>query len=105
MNTNSFLKNAKKALDHKKYVFFWFRHYKVIFFICFLIVLGYGSFSWHYYLNQYQWTEDEKKQFLDTNFKETAFKESKFKALVDRLSLRERLHTESPVLTKDIFGE
>ena len=84
-------------------MFFWYRHYKVMFFFGFLLVFLIGSFSWYTYLYQYNWNEEKKKQFLEANFKETSFKENKFKDLIRRLKERADYHNEKLPLTQDIF--
>jgi|GEM_PF-5527353 len=99
----TFLENTKKIFDFKKIVFFWFAHHKALFFICFLLVFSYGSYSWYAYLHRYQWSEEKKKEFLVANFKETAFKESKFKDVIDRLLKREQAHAENVILRRDIL--
>ncbi len=99
----SFFEKLLKRFSMKKTMFSWYRHYKLLFFLGFLIVFGYGGFSWYQHLYQYQWSDESKKQFLETNFKETVFQESTFKDTVARLKKQTRIHEESPALKRDIF--
>ena len=100
----SALKNIEKHLSPKRLIFGWYRHYKLVFFAVFLIVLGFGGWSWFQSLYRYQWTEAEKKAYLDSYFKETTFKEEKFRASVDELKQRALSHQETLTLERDYFA-
>lgn len=97
-------KNIEKRLSPKRMIFSWYRHYKAAFFLVFLIVLGFGGWSWFQSLYRYQWTEEEKKTYLDSYFKETTFKEGKFQASVDDLKKRSESHEETLKLERDYFA-
>ena len=84
-------------------LFFWYKHHKMVFFLVFLIVLCIGGWKWYYSLYQYRFSDEEKKQYIEANFRETAFKEAKFLDLVGQLTARERQHTETLELKRDIF--
>lgn len=103
MEMFSFPNSWKNRFAPKQALFFWYRHYKVMFFVLFLIVLGFGGWSWYYSLYRYRWNDAEKKQFLDAYFKETAFKEAKFRDVIDRLKERAYLYEKNPDLGRDIF--
>jgi hypothetical protein len=92
-----------KKFSPKKGLFFWYRYYKVMFFFGFLIVLGAGGYFWHYNLYRHQWSDQEKKAFIESNFKETVFKEKEFVKLVESLKKRESRSQEALPLTHDIF--
>ena len=94
----------KKYLSWKQWMFFWYRHYKAMFFCGFLVVFSIGGYFWYQNLHQYQWSEERKKLFLEENFKETQFKERDFEAVVNRLKNRADSHKSSPVLSRDIFS-
>ncbi len=85
-------------------MFFWYRHYKGMFFCGFLAVLCLGGFFWHKNLYRYQWTEDQKKTYIEQHFKETQFKERAFEESVANLNERARLHETNPVLSRNIFS-
>lgn len=87
----------------KQWLFFWYRHYKAMFFFGFLIVFCIGGYFWYQNLHQYQWSEDRKKSFLEENFKETQFKERDFESVVSRLQERADSSQTSPKLSRDIF--
>ena len=48
-------------------------------------------------------SDDEKKQYIDSYFKETAFKETKFRETVENLQARADLHGEMLQLKRNIF--
>lgn len=94
----------KKYLSPKQWMFFWYRHYKAMFFFGFLVVLGIGGYFWYQHLYQYQWSEEKKKTFLEQHFKETRFQERAFESVVAHLKERAEDHEESPALSRNIFS-
>lgn len=104
MQTLELSQKLKKLFSWKRLMFFWYRHYKVMFFMGFLVVLGFGGFVWYKNLYQYQWSEETKKAFLEQHFKETRFKERAFNNVVEHLKERARFHEGTPALSRDIFS-
>jgi hypothetical protein len=94
----------KRYLSLRFVMFMWYRHYKILFFCGFLVVLGMGAFVWYRYLHLYQWSDESKLQFIEQHFKETVFKEKQFDALVLRLDERALSHEETLELTRDLFS-
>lgn len=84
-------------------IYFWYRHYKVFLFFGFLIALFIGGWNWYQSLYQYQFSSDEKKQYIDSYFKETTFDEKKFRETADDLATRARVHEEWLPLSRNIF--
>ena len=97
-------KKFKNLFSRKGILFFLYRHYKAMFFLGFLVVLGLGGFYWNANLNQYQWSEERKKSFVEQNFKETRFKSEAFHVIVKQLEARARAHEVNPALTRDVFS-
>lgn len=97
------LKRIKKGLSSWQPLFVWYRHYKLLFFFSFLVVLGFGGYAWYQDLYGYGWNDAEKRAFLDTYSKETTFKEAKYRDAVERLEQRAERHKTDPSLSKDIF--
>ncbi|OGI22200.1 MAG: hypothetical protein A2808_02320 [Candidatus Moranbacteria bacterium RIFCSPHIGHO2_01_FULL_55_24] len=93
-----------EKFSSRKLIFAWYKHYKLGFFILFLVVLGIGGYAWYYSLYRYTWTEQQKKEYLETYYKETSFKETKFKALIENLKQREEDHKAVPELSRDLFS-
>lgn len=85
-------------------MFFWYRHYKALFFVGFLIVLCAGGYVWYENLYQYRWSDQTKKIYLDTHFKETLFKENVFSEAVSNLEERTKRHGERPQLSRNLFS-
>ena len=102
--TIKFSPKMKKYLSLKQWMFFWYRHYKAMFFFGFLIVLGIGGYFWYEHLYRYQWSEEKKKTFLEQHFKETRFQERAFENVVGRLKDRAQMHDQSLSLSRDIFS-
>ncbi|MDO8565638.1 MAG: hypothetical protein Q7S04_00440 [Candidatus Moranbacteria bacterium] len=84
-------------------IFFWYRRYKVVFFFGFLIVLSIGGWNWYQSLYQYHFSDDEKKQYIDSYFRETTFKETQFRETIGDLKARALLHEKWLPLTRNIF--
>lgn len=99
----SFFKKIAKHFSSRGVIFFWYRHYKALVFLGFLVVLSIGIWNWYQSLYQYHFSDDEKKQYIDSYFKETAFQEVKFQEVVDALTARARMHERVLPLTRNIF--
>ena len=97
------IKKKLKRFSAREAMFFWYRHYKLFFFLLFLLVLGFSAYQWYYSLHQYQWTEAEKKAYIESYFKETDFQDEAFRDLVGRLEERARRHEEPVSPRRDIF--
>ena len=83
----------------------WYRHYKVVIFIGFLVVLAYGGWNYYFSLYQFRFSDQEKQQYVDSYFKETIFKEKRFHDVVDSLAARARAHTTVLSLSRNIFEQ
>ena len=99
----SFFKKISERFSARGLLFFWYRHYKALFFIGFVIVLAIGGWKWYDSLYRYRWSDEEKKQYIELSFKETVFKETKFRDVVSDLAARARLHEETLELKRNIF--
>jgi hypothetical protein len=97
------LDNFKKIFSWKRLMTFWYRHYKIMFFVGFVVVLLMVAYLWYANLYQYRWSEERKKEFIETNYKATTFKEKAFQQLVSRLKDRDVRHDKSFMLSRDIF--
>ena len=84
-------------------MFFWYQHYKSMFFAGFLIVLGFGGYFWYDTLYRHGWSAEEKKTFIEKTFKETVFQEKEFHLLVKSLEERKERLDQLPTLSRDIF--
>lgn len=102
MELSSF-RNWKKYFSSREWLSAWYRNYKILFFFLFLAVLGMGGWNWYQSLYRYQWSEEEKKKYLDSYVKETHFKEVQFQDIVERLKAREDSYKEDFSVKRDIF--
>lgn len=94
---------VKKYFSLRYLMFTWYRYYKLLFFLGFLVVSGIGGTVWYRYLHTYQWSDESKLQYIEQHFKETVFKEKLFDTLVTRLENRSSSHEAKLPLTKDLF--
>jgi|GEM_PF-1781430 len=99
----SLFKRSVKRFSFRGVIFFWFRHYKKFFFFGFLVILSVGGWNWYQSLYRYHMSDDEKKQYIDSYFKETVFKEARFRETVKNLQARADLHKETLGLKRNIF--
>lgn len=100
---SSSLVKIKEQSSSWNMVSFWYRHYKMFFFLGFLIVLSLGGWDYYYSVFKFRFTDDEKKQYVDSYFKETIFNEEKFRNVIDGLTYRAEKYEESLLLDKNIF--
>lgn len=97
------LKKKLAAFSLQEIMFFWYRHYKLVFSFCFLLILGLAGYQWYESLHRYQWTEEQKKEYIEATFKETRFQEKEFQELVNKLKKRSEEHQAAVSLHRDIF--
>lgn len=97
-------KKLKRSFSLKRGMFFWYQHYKSLFFFGFIAVLGLGGFLWYKNLYQYHWSEEQKKEFISIHFKATNFKEKAFQELVADLRDRAKRFEEPVPLRRDLFS-
>lgn len=100
---SSFFKKIHGHFSARGMLSFWYRYYKVLFFLGFFTVLLIGGWNWYSSLYQYRLSDEEKKQYVEQYFKETTFQETKFRDVVEALSERARLHEETLKLNRNIF--
>lgn len=99
----SFFKRTGDLFSARGILAFWYRYYKVLFYLLFLVVLLIGGWHWHYSFYRYHLSDEEKKQYVEQYFKETTFKDVKFHAVVDAFTERSRLHRETLEVKRNIF--
>jgi hypothetical protein len=97
-------KSFRKYFSLKRVMFFWYQYYKALFLLGFAVVLGFGGYFWYSNLYQYRWTEEQRSQFVEKNFKATVFQENKFHQLVADLRDRAKRHRDPVPLSRDIFS-
>jgi hypothetical protein len=98
-----FLASIGKRFSSGRALILWYRYYKLVLFLVFLLTLSYGGWVYYYNVYQYHFTDAEKKQYVDSYYKETTFKEARFQEMVDRLTTRARMHEVTLDLKRDIF--
>ncbi|MDD2766217.1 MAG: hypothetical protein PHH40_00450 [Candidatus Moranbacteria bacterium] len=96
-------KKIKEQSSSWHMIFFWYRHYKVFFFLGFLVVCALGGWDYYYSVFRFRFTDEEKKLYVDSYFKETLFDEEKFHKTINGLTNRAEHHKEPLHLEKNIF--
>ncbi len=72
----------------RPFLLWWYRSYRLLFFLGFFIVLACGGGLWYYSIHQYHWTPEQEKRYIDQTFQETSFKSEKFNNLVQHMKDR-----------------
>ncbi len=98
------LKQISFGSTRKRSLYFWIRHYKSLFVISFFVLTGFIAYQWNRDLYQYQWTEGERKAYLETTAKETAFQEKKFLGVIERLDQDRERHGSVLETGRDLFA-
>lgn len=93
----------QRSFSIRKSILFWYRSYRWIFTLLFLIVLGLGGWKWYQSLYRYSWTDAQKKEFLASYISETDFRESRFRQAVKELDDRRKRNEHIPDIQHDIF--
>ena len=99
----SFFTRVKEHFSFGNTLVLWYRYYKMLVFIGFFIVLLFGGLNYYYSVYQYRFSDEEKKQYVDSFCKETTFKEARFNEVVDGLRVRARMHEETFEIKRNIF--
>jgi hypothetical protein len=99
----SFFSTVKDFFTSGNILVFWYRYYKILVFTGFLLVLFFGGWSYYYSVYWYRFSDEEKKQYVDSYFKETNFKEARFHEVVDSLTARAAIHERKSELKRNIF--
>lgn len=81
----------------------WFDHSRLFFMLLFFAAFGTGAYFWYDNVYRGKWTEEERRQYMETAFQETAFKEEDFMKAVEASVKRARLHKEDIRMTHDFF--
>lgn len=81
----------------------WLRHYKLLFFVSFLVVAGIGGYQWRQNLYGYSWTPEERKTYLDKTIKETVFHEQQFLSVLEALERTQSDHLTPRTPAKELF--
>lgn len=100
---SSFFIKIKDRFSSGSLLVLWYRYYKFLVFIGFFAVLSVGGWNYYYSIHKYHFSDEEKKQYVDSYFKETTFKEARFHEVVDNLALRAQAYNETLELKRAIF--
>lgn len=93
-----------KWVSIMKYGFLvWLRHYKLLFFISFLVVAGLGGYEWRRSLFTYTWTPEQRKAYLDTTIKETVFQEQQFLGSLKKIDALRSEHAKRVSPSEELF--
>ena len=92
------------ASARKRGLYFCMRHYRLLFSLLFLGLTGFLMYQWNRDLYRYQWTESERRAYLETTAKETAFQEKKFLEVLENLDQDRQRHTAVTETSRDLFA-
>lgn len=81
----------------------WYRSYRRVFVVFFIVLLMVGAWYWYYNLYRYSWDEGAKKVFLDSYVQETDFKEIGFRKAVSVSQEKRKRYEAGVSLKHDLF--
>lgn len=81
----------------------WFKHYKKVFIVIFVLVIGGGGYIWYVSLYKSQWSEFQKQQYINSQEKKESFDEQVFDEIIKAIEDRRSVYEGSPMEVKDIF--
>lgn len=97
------LKLLSLESTRKRGLYFWIRHYKSLFVVCFLLLTGFVGYQWYHDLYRYQWTEEKRNAYIEATAKETVFQEQKFLEVLEHLDQNREAHGEDLETGRDLF--
>lgn len=101
MKKLSFSRNWSK-LPSKLFVV-WLRHYKLLFFLLFVVVASWSGYEWRRNLFTYSWSGEERQKYLEATIKETAFQEEDFLLVLKKLEEVSQKHSQSFTSERELF--
>lgn len=81
----------------------WFKHYKKIFIVVFVLIIAAGSYVWYVNLYKAHWSEEQKQQYIQTQEKKEVFKEQDFNETLRIIEERQQAYEAEPLKMQDIF--
>jgi len=95
--------NKLQKFSIRRLTLAWYRYFRVLFGILFLVVFGLGSFIWYQSLHNFQWTEEQKKVYMEKTFTETNLKQKELDKLLESLKKREGDHQVRSPISRNLF--
>ncbi len=86
-----------------KLFIFWLKRYKMLFFLAFLGVAAWSSYEWYRNIVVYQWSPEDRKQYLESTVKETSFQEEGFLEVLKQLDAIAETHAETTTSSRELF--
>lgn len=93
----SFIKIAQAIAN------FWLRKYKFVFFAIFFGVCIWGIFLWYYSLYFFHWSDDQVKQYTQSQAQQTDLDESRFDKVLAGLHNRDDVYHKPSEMVRNIF--
>lgn len=81
----------------------WRRRSSLVFFVLFLLVAGFGVFSWYQSLYMFRWSPEEEREYRLSKNKQVKFQREKFDAVLGALDERRWKHREESSVFRDLF--
>ena len=81
----------------------WRRRSSIVFLAIFLVVSGFGAFSWYQSLYAFHWNPDEEQVYRLSKKKQVKFQEDRFESALHGLDSRAAEHEKSPEAFRDVF--
>lgn len=103
MRPASFIPHFSLKSIGQRSIYFWVKHYKKLFFLAFLVLVGLLVLAWQYYLIRYHWSAEERQAFIRRTVEETQFQEDKFRATLKKRDALDAAHKETLHLERELF--
>jgi hypothetical protein len=108
MNKEKIVKNIKRFFDFKgigkQCSDIWSCHSKLLFSLFSLVILASGIYLWYQSLYRSEWSNSEKKQYIDSQSKQTELDEQGFKNVTGEIERKKELYDGTSESAKDIFA-
>jgi hypothetical protein len=85
------------------FIVFWNRFFKLFLTVFFLGMTAWGGYLWYFNLYRAQWTDLEKKTFLDSQSKNTEFKKETLEKVVRNIEAGREKFSREIFSGKNIF--
>ena len=97
------LQDIQKYFSFRRVTLFWYRHFKLMFILLFLNMLGFAAYLWYNSVYNYEWDDTQKKAYTERTFTETNLKEKEFQKLLESLKQRKSEYENPLDISKNLF--
>lgn len=96
-------KRFQRLFDLHKMLKSWFRRYRLFMLLLILVAVAIGGWQWYDWVYRYEWSAEQKKNYVQSHIRETQFQKEAFEEALERSRERRERHLRLPDIRRDLF--